>query len=248
MDRQKSTLIAVFSGLGTFIAMWYFAVLFHSKEPFFVASALMIAVVVHELGHLLVMELNGVKARIFFALIIGGAIPEEGYLQKFKDLKWFVWSEITLAGVTANLVSFIVALAIWQIGWLDTIHLKRFAEITGSIIFFNLIPWGPMDGGKFTQRLFDSVPEIRDRTYVAAISAAVLLMVAVLGFVSHKSPGIISYFIIFFGLRLKATKDDPEGSWNPKAMNSRQQFRAAAFYVGLLLAGGVLISTGARIV
>ena len=124
--------------LTMFLAVWVYAMLW--GFPFAVGFVLLIFV--HELGHALVMQQQGIRA---------GApvfIPFVGAVIAMKSLPRNAYVE-ALVGIGGPLLGSVGALACFLIGW-QTGSLFWYAlAYTGFLInLFNLIPISPLDGGR----------------------------------------------------------------------------------------------------
>jgi Zn-dependent protease len=121
-----------------FLAVWVYALLW--GLPF--ALGFVLLIFVHELGHALMMQQQGIRA---------GApvfIPFVGAVIAMKSLPRNAYVE-ALVGIGGPLVGSLGALVCFLIGW-QTGPLYWYAlAYTGFLInLFNLIPISPLDGGR----------------------------------------------------------------------------------------------------
>ncbi len=241
MNRSISVSVAVTTFVINWLLFWKGAEYFGFREPSFIATLIMGALLIHELGHWLMFEINGVKAHIFFAIILGGAVPASDSIVRFKRLRWSQRAAIYLAGVVGNLLMVIGALALYGAGFLSERHLEQVANLNGILIALNLLPAGMLDGGRFTNLLFDSISENRDWRFAMTIGAAIGITLLVASLTSDTS-WIGTNFMLYVGLVVKAKNDDPRGSFHRLAMTRRQQRWFTMVYV-LLFVSGVLLSS-----
>jgi Zn-dependent protease len=237
MSRKWSFLLFAATALLSWYAYEKFAMWLDMRDPAFFATVLIGSMVLHELGHWALMETHGLKSHIFFAVILGGAMPEDP--RKYMRLSWSKRAAITLAGPAGNLTAVVLAAALHLGGLLSADQLSRVANINGALMSFNMLPFGPLDGGHFMKLLFDSAPEQKDRLYRGAIIAACSLIILWTGLVSGNYY-VATAGLIVVGTRKYAEHDDPHGSTYSCAMN-RTQCRISALIYVVLIGFGVLL-------
>lgn len=234
MSRLTSLFLAVVSGVVTWFVYVWGAGKFGSPDPQWVASALLLSVAVHEACHWAMMEKYGVKAHVFFLVILGGAIPDKTGIKRLDSLSWSKHSAIVLAGVIGNLALVVGAFALSVFGLMSDKHLGQFVQLNAGLILFNLLPFGILDGGQFAKLLFNSLPEARDLVYarVIAIGAMVGSLACMISF--RNFPAIIQ-MLFAFGAYTGAVRDDPTGSHDRRAMDLASCRRWTAVYLGLIV-------------
>lgn len=192
-----------------FLAVWVYAMLW--GLPF--AFGFVLLIFVHELGHALVMQQQGIRA---------GApvfIPFVGAVIAMKSLPRNAYVE-ALVGIGGPLLGSVGALACLLIGW-QTGSLFWYAlAYTGFLInLFNLIPISPLDGGRI----------------VGVISRWLWLagyLVAIAVFLMTYSP--ILFLILLLGLfSLGKTLKGPSSGYFD--VTSRQRLEIGMCYFGLLI-------------
>ena len=162
---------------GTALAGW--AWLFNLEF----AIALIVALLIHEFGHIWAMKSSGMKVKgIFLIPFIGGVAVGEAATSRWSEFK------IAMAGPWLGSIAAVVAWCIWLVyphQWLGT-----FVFISVLINLFNLLPIVPLDGGQAIRAMVFSKPGKIGFMLLLVISAA---MVAV----SLKA-GL--YLLVFFGV------------------------------------------------
>ena len=231
--------IFITSAVANFFAFQAIARYFGSADPTWMATLITVSVVVHECAHAIVMTIYGLKPLMFFALVIGGAMPTQ--IEKMKQLPWSRMAAITLAGPFANLVLVGVG-ALLYLGDIVTIRqFDQIASVNTQLFFLNLLPFSILDGGRFTKLLFDSVPEHLDLRFAPTLGVALVAIVFVTSIFTHRTTALTT-MIFYFGLVHRAFRDDPVGSRNRQAIKPQEQIRWAVFYGAMLCVGGVLFN------
>lgn len=243
--RIVSLLVVVGSLLLNWYVFFKIAGAFKSSDPQFVATALVVAITFHEFCHWAVFEANGVKAFFFLAVVMGGTSPYPSDRKKAERFPWHTQAKLALAGVAGNLAIIAGSAVLYHFGAMSLTHLRMTTDLNAGLVLFNLLPLGFLDGGRFAKAFFDSVSEDLDLAYVHGIVAAVILVSLAVTMFSHESFSL-PIFLLFWGLRKKATEDDPAGSFSKLAMTRKQQVFWAVTYVLLLCASIVLSSVAPR--
>lgn len=151
-------------------AMYFWGVLF--------GIALIIAVVIHEFGHVAAFRVCGhADARFRLIPLLGGVAISDRAPQR-ADRAFF----ITLMGPAINLGPMVLCFALSELAVSAdsnlTYRLGGYLYIQGlllaSLNFFNLLPLWPLDGGKLTQRLvYTFAPALTRAASVAMTALAV---------------------------------------------------------------------------
>lgn len=234
MGRLTSLLVLIVSGAISWGAYYGIAIWFESQIPVFMATALFVSLLVHEIGHWLALEAYGIRAFMFFAVLLGGAVPQD--TKKLKTLPWSKQVVITLAGPAGNVAVVLGAVVLQQLGYLTGDELSRITNINGALIAFNLVPISILDGGRFAKYLFDSIPERRDGHYVKYMAIAVYT-VAIIVWAANGEHYFITAAMVLWGASHKSRNDDPSGSRNRLAMNEKQYNASLVCYVALMALG-----------
>ncbi|MBU1890446.1 hypothetical protein KJ782_03050 [Patescibacteria group bacterium] len=221
------------------------AQMLHSSRPEFIATILIVSLVIHELAHLITMEAYGIKGHIAFLAILGGAMPDKDYERVMQRLPWTKVAAIALAGATACVIVIIVSFLLGLLKVLPLEDVLRIVSLNGWIILLCLIPRWMFDGGYFIKALFNSISEDRDARYVEIMTSVIgIAMIALLVYkAKHMLQFIPVFFLIFWGLQFWSTHDNPRGSRSQLAMTRTQQARWAVYYVFLVIVGLVAAAT-----
>ncbi len=207
-----------------------------NNDPIFITIVLCISILVHECGHMLMFELNGIKTRMFFAVILGGVTPVGQDVKKYIRLPWSQQAAIALAGVIGNCLVIAGSWLFYGVGVLTATEASVITNLNCSLIMFNLIPFSILDGGRFAKILFDSVPEWKDFAVVRLITTVVMITMGITMLVTGKIYSFTA-LLMFFGLKRQATHDNPLGSHNRRAMTTQQQNLWITIYCVLIMIG-----------
>lgn len=240
MSRFASLLLFSISGALSWYVYYLGAVWFGSSVPVFMASIMIASMAIHELGHWVAMEKYGVRAHIFFAVIIGGAVPED--VKKLNKLSWRKTAIIVLAGPAGNVATVALAYCGQLMGYLSNDQLSRIANMNAALIVFNLVPIGRLDGGRLVKLLFDSLPEHLDSSYAKAIIGSVYAFSLLVSAFTGEFYLLPAGMVLWGTLKL-SNIDDPHGSNDSRAMSRSQVNTTILAYLSLLFIGIVWMST-----
>lgn len=180
--------------------------------------ALIVAVVIHEFGHVAAFRVCGHADARFRLVPLMGGVAISNQTPASADKAFF----ITLMGPAINLGPMVFCFALaevifeaqfaselpYQIGGYIYVQGMVFA----SLNFFNLLPLWPLDGGKLTQRLaYTFAPDLTRSVSIAMIGLAVLLCLLtqslfLLFFVLMSWPGLMQSEILLRVQRPLSTK------------------------------------------
>lgn len=175
-------------GLGglAVIAAWYF------WGPLY-GMALIVAVIIHEFGHVAAFRVCGHTDARFRLVPLMGGVAISNTVPSSGDKSFF----ITLLGPAICLGPMVLCYAISSeifvtatnpIAFKVANFLYVLGMVLGSLNFFNLLPLWPLDGGKLTQRLvYTFAPSFTHNASIAmAVFAAALCLIT------------RQYFLLFF--------------------------------------------------
>jgi Zn-dependent protease/CBS domain-containing protein len=178
-------------------------------------------VILHELGHALVGQRVGVRAKAIILLPIGGVTLLDETQQPLEpgSLTWKRDIRIALAGPLVNLVIAVAAAGIlvlmaphvqlWTRPYLDSSNLPRSLVWANLwLAGFNLLPAYPMDGGRVLRAVFsrrmDPVHATRRAVSIGQTLATVFIFAGMLQYMQGAGPAsawlaMIGFFLLLAG-------------------------------------------------
>jgi hypothetical protein len=234
-NRLKDFLLA----LASFIVM---ALLFQVWfQDWILVALFMLAIALHELGHILTLAKFGHQTRLIFIPFAGAAtIPLDP--NAVKEMKWYRMGIVYLAGPLVNFTLALLATLICLFA--KDAETTRYANIAislnSALVVFNLWPIGGLDGGGFAKNLFESLHEESERAFVKAIRY-ILIGVVLLLVIFGKIPSFITVVAIFWMIGQAATKDNKWNAFSHLAMNKGQAWILTIWY--LVMLGGMIVAS-----
>ncbi len=167
-------------------AMYFFGVLY--------GIALIIAVVIHEFGHVAAFRVCGHSDARFRLIPLMGGVAISNQQPASADKAFF----ITLMGPAICLAPMVLCFALSEVLYQYPAEWAIYAAnflfvqgmVLGSLNFFNLLPLWPLDGGKVTQRLVYTFAPSMTRT----VSLGMTVLAVALCVLTR------SFFLLFFVL------------------------------------------------
>ena len=182
-----------------------------------------ISILVHELGHAVVMRYFGKQARIVLYMMGGLAIPESTFAWNAGSTSAFTSKQqvlVSLAGPVAGfLLAVLITLIVWlmggqiaisfagvipffQISFDESLNISRYLWVLlqmGLLIniylnLLNLAPVIPLDGGQISRELFVQKDPWNGVRYSLVLSIAVAVFIALFALMNRSS-----FIAIFFG-------------------------------------------------
>ena len=227
-------------GIGTLAISWFaFSQIcrwFGMTDPALFAAMIVISVLVHELCHFSVLENYGIKCFMVFLVIMGGVLPQSAYEEKYKNLEWRKKIRVSLVGVAGNLLLVLAGCLLYLFGLLSAHNLNRLVDLNASLVVFNLLPLGILDGGRFMKILFDNAPSYFDVQHFRKMAITVVVSAVISVFLFSSQTFFLFTWLFIIGL-LKKERVCLWEEGNNGGM-TRKEFAAWGMaYVGLIVLG-----------
>lgn len=233
--------VAGITAILNYYFFYFSAQLLGSKNPGFIAFMFISAVFAHETMHLIAFELNGIPAKMFFLLIIGGTVEFKEYKEALKSLAWEKHSIIVMAGVFGNFLVIAASFFVFRTGLMRFSEFLAIVNLNSVLILYNLIPLWPFDGGYFAKMFFNSMPKNRNNDYQISITASFIGILIITLFITG-SLELISFLLIPFALYVRARKNNTFGPQNPNAIPVSRQKWWAAIYLILISVSAIIVA------
>ena len=141
----------------------------------------LIAIVIHECGHLIIASCLKWEVETFKISAIGGFLTFKNDLSKPVGQSFFV----AIGGILFNLIFGII---LWALNGPASLVYTQFA-----IAIFNLLPIAPLDGSKIMQALLRGVFDYKIVLNIIKVANIIFLFVFVLGIIALRWE---QYFIV----------------------------------------------------
>jgi Zn-dependent protease len=192
-------------------------VLYGNEFGVWLAGALAVFTLVHELGHALAARSAGARAEISLNFLAGYAsyVPSRPITRPRQI-------GISFAGPGIQIVTSVAVLAALGGNVLDPSSLSGDPAMwaifwAGPVIgLFNLVPILPLDGGNIVATALDRVLPGRAERIMLSVSIAVTLAVAVLAFTDARFRGfvIVVGFLLVTQLQMLGSRRQPTSPWH----------------------------------
>lgn len=173
--------------------------------------AVMICVLLHELGHVLVAKRFGIKTKRIVLLPVGGVSIQDKPIESPK--KEFL---ITIAGPMVNvIIAMILYFAIPMSAFMDQDLGKYFNAlnefsiqtfffflfiVNATLVVFNLIPAFPLDGGRILRAILDlQLNRVRATRATATIGHIIAVILLLIGLLYDPILVFLSFFLFIGG-------------------------------------------------
>ncbi len=176
-------------------------------RPHFLASALLISVAVHEMGHMIAFIRHGVPCAFFILVVMGGTVPLSK--EKLEALPDNASAEIALAGMFGNMLVAAVAIVGYYIGAVSEDSAGRLINMNASLMLFNMIPLVIFDGARFVKVLFHNISKKYARLIFEITSIPVIFGMMLLLY--YRGSIVMALPLILVGLGRSMDKTDNGG-------------------------------------
>jgi Zn-dependent protease len=109
------------------------------------------SITLHELGHIVMFLLYGIRTNLYFVPFLGAAtVPQD--IERVNNLSFRRFATMALSGPFIN----VILMSLGLIAWLITSnrYALSFTSLNASLTAFNLLPFGIFDGGKVIPAIF----------------------------------------------------------------------------------------------
>lgn len=161
-------------------------------------------IVVHELGHCLMARMNGISVLEIVIYPYGGVLKLDGFLN-LDILRELL---VAMAGVIFQFLFFMVIYFLYQKGIVREYIYVLYKQYNSSMIFFNLLPIYPLDGGRIVYLFICLIVPFYFANLVMVIFSSMILVFVIFMnvFVCNYSSAmvfliLVVYIISFFRKR-----------------------------------------------
>jgi stage IV sporulation protein FB len=145
--------------------IWIFALIYY-KPAFF--SPMIIAIIIHELSHILAAFLLNIRIKSFTLMPFGARIESARELSYREELLF------SAAGPLGGILSALLCLAFYRI-FNDDHRLFSLALTSLALSIFNLIPISPLDGGRMVKCALFMLLPFKKAAFIIALLSFVCL-------------------------------------------------------------------------
>ena len=203
-------------------AVWFFGWQF--------GAALIITVVIHEFGHVVAFRICGHADARFRLIPLLGGVAISDKLPASHDEDLFVSLMAPAICLAPMVLCFVLSDLLAEQAWGLANFLYILGLVMGSLNFFNLLPFWPLDGGKITRALtFTYIPWATRAVSIAMSATAAALCVLSGSFI----------LLIFILMGWQGLMQSEQRIKMQRPMSRRRGLWAAAAYLSTLLAFGV---------
>ena len=163
-----------------------------------------IIIIIHELGHFLLMKYYKIKVNSINIYPYGGII-ESDILINTNSLKVLI---ISLGGILIQLILFLIGYYLYKVNILNIYYYKIFIKINAFIMLFNLLPLYPLDGFKIINSLLELFYSYKLSIVLSIITNIVFIIIFMIYlYINNISNYVIIMFLIVNLIRyLKSIK------------------------------------------
>ena len=195
------------------LKIFIFFVLFYLTKQIKLYATIMILCVIHELGHVVMGIIMGLKIEKIEIMPLGVSVSFklkiDDYNKKIKkgNILQLKKIAIAMAGPLTNLIMLLIVLN-------TNINLKivsneilAYANIL--IIFFNLLPIYPLDGGRILKEMIHIFEgSIKSKIYIRKISKLVIIFITMIGSIGVMYLKNVAIFFIIVYLWIVVVREN----------------------------------------
>ncbi|MBM4762431.1 M50 family metallopeptidase [Bacillus sp. B15-48] len=171
--------------------LWVVVAIAIATAHFIELSLLLLIIFIHEMGHAAAASFFSWRIKKISLLPFGGVaeMDEHGNRSLYEE------AVVVAAGPLQHLWMFVVAYALYTLGFIPDYWYARFIEFNMMVLLFNLLPVWPLDGGKLLFLLLSfrkAFPHAHQLTIYLSAFSLLLFTIAVL----ILGPFTLNVFII----------------------------------------------------
>ncbi len=194
------------------LKIFIFFVLFYLTKQIKLYATIMILCVIHELGHVIMGLIMGLKIEKIEIMPLGLSVSfklsVDDFNKKIKKGNVLVLKKIAIAaaGPLTNLIILLIVLNTKINFYLVSNEIIAYANIL--IMLFNLLPIYPLDGGRILKEIiYIFNGSIKSKIYIQKISKAVIICITMLGSIGIMYLKNIAIFFIIIYLWMIVIKE-----------------------------------------
>ena len=151
-------------------------------------------IIVHELGHIIVIKL------LKYEIINIEFLPFGGKVNISKNINSPIYHDtlISLAGLSLQLIFYLIISYIYNLGYINPNYYLIFKNYNWSIFLFNLLPIYPLDGFFFLKSLIEQIQNFYNSIFICLFLSIIFLIFFIfLNYINHLDNYLICVFLIY---------------------------------------------------
>lgn len=196
------------------LKIFIFTIIFYFTKQIEIYALLMFFAVLHELGHLVVGLLLGLKVKnvsiMPLGLSIGFGIDTEDYNKKIKKGNFLNIKRIIIA-LAGPMVNFIIAVSFFLFPFQFFVYQSSHIVYSNLLIgVFNLLPIYPLDGGRIVKEVLQIYKGLKKSiiimNYVSNICVSILTAISSIVILYYHNIAILFIIIYLWYITLMENK------------------------------------------